>query len=302
MEATGEGSRKFQSYCFRICLTRNPSNRLPLPRPDGYDPNRFGLVKNYLDALGDAASLHNFVGISLLPNDKTDINSGGPVSTDLPGGGWDYPEASYERRQQIWRDHLTWAQGLLYFLANDPSVPARIRTEMNQWGLAKDEFPDNGHWPYQLYVREARRMLGQYIMTQHDLEEHRQKEDSIGMGGYNIDIREVQWIVHDVYHFPVVRKSVFMEGYLSMPVEPYDIPYRALLPKREQSENLLVSSCISASTIAYASFRMEPQYMIAGHAAGVAATMAVRGKVPVDRIDIAALQRRLREQKQILHR
>ncbi len=300
LEATGEGSRKFQSYCFRICLTRNPANRLPLPRPDGYDAARFGLARAYLEALGESAQLRDFLGISLLPNDKTDINSGGAVSTNLPGASWDYPEASYERRREIWNEHLTWAQGLLYFLANDPAVPERLRGEMNQWGLAKDEFPDTGHWPHQLYVREGRRMLGEYVLTQHDLQENRHKPDSIGMGGYNIDIREVQWVAHDVYHFPTVRKEVFMEGYLSMPVEAYEIPYRSLLPKRGQCENLLVTACISASSIAYASFRMEPQYMIAGHAAGVAAALAIHTKAPLARIDVPKLQERLREQKQVL--
>jgi hypothetical protein len=300
LEATGAGSRKFQSYCFRLCLTRNPANRLPLPRPDGYDAARYVLVRAYLDALGDSVRLRDFLGISLLPNDKTDINSGGAVSTNLPGASWEYPEASYGRRQEIWNEHLTWAQGLLYFLANDPAVPERLRAEMNQWGLAKDEFPDTGHWPHQLYVREGRRMLGEYVLTQHDLQENRHKPDSIGMGGYNIDIREVQWVAHDVYHFPSVRKEVFMEGYLSMPVEPYEIPYRSLLPKRSQCENLLVTTCISASSVAYASFRMEPQYMIAGPAAGVAAAQAVRTKLAPARIDVASLQERLRRQHQIL--
>ena len=300
LEDTGAGGKKFQSYCFRICVTRNPANRLPLPRPEGYDAAKYGLVRAYLEALGDSAQLRDFLGISVLPNDKTDINSGGAVSTNLPGRSWEYPEASYERRQEIWNEHLTWAQGLLYYLANDPAVPERLRTEMNQWGLAKDEFPDTGHWPHQLYVREGRRMLGEYVLTQHDLQENRHKTDSIGMGGYNIDIREVQWVAHEVYHFPTVRKEVFMEGYLSMPVEPYEIPYRALLPKRGQCENLLVSACISASSVAYASFRMEPQYMIAGHAAGVAAAQAIRTKAPLARIDVAALQEKLRQQKQIL--
>lgn len=300
LEDTGQGSKKFQSYCFRICLTRNPAIRLPLSKPEGYDPARYGLVQAYCKALGDSARLRDFMGISVLPNDKTDINSGGAVSTNLLGASWEYPEASYERRRQIWNEHLTWAQGLLYFVGHDPSVPERIRTEMNQWGLAKDEFPDTGHWPHQMYIREGRRMLGEYILTQHDLQENRHKPDSIGMGGYNIDIREVEWVAHDVYRFPIVTREVFVEGYLSMPVEPYEIPYRALLPKRSQCENLLVTACISASSVAYASFRMEPQYMIAGHAAGVAAAQAVRSKSTLNRIDIAKLQERLRTQKQIL--
>ena len=300
LEDTGMGGRKFQSYCFRICLTRNPSNRLPLPRPEGYDPARFELARAYLQALGDSARLGDFTGISLLPNDKTDINSGGAVSTDLPGASWEYPEATYERRQQIWAEHLTWAQGLFYFLGNDPAVPESLRAQMNQWGLAKDEFVDTGHWPHQLYIREGRRMLGEYVLTQHDLQENRHKDDSVGMGGYNIDIREVQWVAHDVYHFPAVRKEVFMEGYLSMPVEPYDIPFRALLPKRGQCENLLVTSCISASSVAYASFRMEPQYMIAGHAAGVAAAQTVKSHTALRRIDMRRLQQELRRQKQIV--
>ena len=195
---------------------------------------------------------------------------------------------------------MTWAQGLLYFLANDPDVPEHLRTQVGEWGLAKDEFPDTGHWSHQLYVREARRMLGEYLLTQHDLQENRHKPDSIGMGGYNIDIREVQWVAHNVYHFPSARQEVFAEGYLSMPVEPYDIPYRTLLPKHGQCENLLVTSCISASSVAYASLRMEPQYMIAGHAAGVAAAQAIRAKKTPADIDVAALRSRLAAQKQIL--
>jgi hypothetical protein len=171
---------------------------------------------------------------------------------------------------------------------------------MNQWGLAKDEFPDTSHWLHQLYIREGRRMLGEYVLTQHDLQEHRHKEGSIGMGGDDIDIREVQWAAHDVFHFPEVRKEVFMEGYLSMPVEPYDIPYRSLLPRQGQCENLLVTTCVSTSSVAYASFRMEPQYMIAGHAAGVATAQSIKTNVPLRRIDVRRLQKELRRQKQIV--
>ena len=302
LEDTGEGSRKFQSYCFRICLTRNPANRLPIPKPAGYDPRRYTLARRYLEALGENAKLKDFLGISILPNDKTDINSGGAVSTDLPGASWEYPEASYQRREEIWQEHLSWAQGLLWFLGNDPVVPEALRKQMNQWGLAKDEFVDTGHWPHQLYIREGRRMLGEYVLTQKDLQQYRRKYDSIGMAGYNIDIREVQWVAHEVYHFPKMRQEVLMEGYLSVPVEPWEIPYRALLPREQEASNLLVTACISASTIAYASFRMEPQYMIAGHSAGVAAAEAAKAGVAVHKIDIRRLQERLSEEGQILHR
>lgn len=296
----GEGDGKIQSYCFRICLTDREANKLPLPRPANYDPNRYALVKNYLAALGESAKLSHFMGISKMPNGKTDINSGGPVSTNLLGASWDYPEASYERRAEIWEEHLTWAQGLFYFLANDPSVPAKVRAEMNHYGLAKDEFLDTGHWPHQLYIREGRRMLGEYIITQEDMETNRKKYDAIGMGGYNIDIREVQWVATDVFRFPRVQKQVFMEGYVSQPVEPYQIPYRALLPRASESDNLLVTSCISASHIAYSSIRMEPQYMLLGHAAGVAAAQAIQSHRKPHRIDIARLQDQLLKQRQIL--
>jgi hypothetical protein len=297
---TGAGDGRFQSYCFRLCLTEVPANSLPIEQPAGYKQSRFELVRRYLESGKGALSLRDFIGLVKIPNGKADINSTGPVSTDLLGASWEYPEASYERRKQIWADHLTWAQGLMYFLANDPSVPEPLRTEARRWKLPKDEFPDTGHWPHQLYIREGRRMLGEYVLTQHDLQEYREKYDAIGMAGYNIDIREVEWVSHKVYHFPNVADQVFTEGYLSMPVEPWQIPYRALLPRQEQCSNLLVTSTISASTIAYASFRMEANYMMAGESAGVAAALAIKSNRPVHQIDIAALQQELRDRKQIL--
>ena len=295
----GESDGKFQSYCFRLCLTSDPANRLPLPRPDGYDPNRYALTANYLKALGPDARISDFLGISLMPNSKTDINAS-RISTNVVGASWEYPDATYARRREIWNDHLTWAQGLLYYLANEANVPEHIRKEMNRWGLAKDEFVATGHWPHQLYIREGRRMLGEYVLTQHDLQSRRRKYDSIGMAGYNIDIREVQWVARTVYRFPNMSQELLMEGYVSVPVDPWEIPYRALLPRQHEASNLLVSSCISASTVAYASFRMEPQYMIDGHAAGAAAALAVRTRLPVHHISIPELQRLLREQKQLI--
>ena len=298
--STGQGDGHFQSYCFRLCLTKQESNRLPIRQPDHYRPERYELARRYLQSADGALELRDFLGVSAIPNDKADINSTGPVSTDLLGASWEYPEASYGRRKQIWDEHLSWAQGLLYFLGNDPSVPERIRRAALTWGLPKDEFTDTGHWPHQLYIREGRRMLGEYFLTQHDLQEYREKYDSVGMAGYNIDIREVQWLVHKVYHFPQVMNQVFTEGYLSMPVEPWQIPYRALLPRQAQCSNLLVTATISASTIAYASFRMEANYMMAGESAGVAAALAFRSGRSLHQVDLQELQKELRQRGQIL--
>jgi hypothetical protein len=297
----GEGDGSLQAYCFRLCLTDVTANQAPIQRPPNYDPNRFVLARNYLRSAGGILTFGDFAGIrSRLPNGKVDANSSGAVSLNLPGASREYPEASYARRKEIWDEHLTWAQGLLYYVQNDPEVPAAIQGEARRWGLARDEFIDTGHWPHQLYIREARRMLGEYVLTQFDLQEARRKYDSIGMGGYNIDIREVQWVAYTIFRFPKVMQEVLMEGYVSQPVEPYEIPYRSLLPRQHEADNLLVTSCISASSVAYASFRMEPQYMIAGHGAGVAAALAVRSNTPVHKVDLATLQYRLSEQRQIL--
>jgi hypothetical protein len=296
----GEGDGRFQSYCFRLCMTEEPADRLPVVMPKGYNPARYALVRRYLESAEGTLSLKDFLGIIPIPNGKSDINSTGPVSTDLLGASWAYPEATYARRKQIWDEHLSWAQGLIYFLQNDPSVPETIRAQIRKWGLPKDEFLDTGHWPNQLYVREGRRMLGEYVLTQHDLQKYRQKYDSVGMAGYNIDIREVEWLAHTVYLYPKVTDQVFTEGYLSVPVQPWQISYRALLPRQEECSNLLVTVCISASTIAYGSFRMEPNYMIAGESAGVAAALAVKAHREVHLVDVALLQQELRKRGQIL--
>ena len=301
LAALGEGDGKIQAYCFRLCLTDAKDNQVQIQRPREYDPARFVLARNYLKSASELLNFGDFVHTTgKIPNGKVDANSSGAVSTNLLGASAEYPDAIYGRRQEIWNEHLTWTQGLIYYLQNDPEVPARIQTEARRWGLAKDEFVDTGHWPHQLYIREARRMVGEYVLTQHDLQKSRRKYDSIGMGGYNIDIREVQWVAYKVFRFPEVRDEVLMEGYVSQPVEPYEIPYRSLLPRQQEAENLLVTSCISASSVAYASFRMEPQYMIAGHSAGVAAARAAGSGIALHKLDIVALQRRLSEQRQIL--
>lgn len=302
MVEVGEGDAGIQSYCFRLLLTRRPDLRVPFPRPEGYDPDEFELMRRLLKQQGDELQATYFFTLRPnLPGEKAEINSVGPISLNLlDGSNWAYPDAGYERRQEIWDRHLQYTQRLMYFMANDPSVPEHIRTEVAAWGLARDEFVDTGHWPHQLYVRTGRRMLGEYVMTQADLERETAPYDAVGMGSYNIDVREVQrsWIW--MSRFPELHPEVYNEGYLSVPVPPYQIPYRALLPKYHEAENLLVPVCLSSSHVANASIRMEPQYMLLGHAAGVAAAMAVREDLPVQHVPVAPLQARLAEQGQVL--
>jgi hypothetical protein len=299
----GEADSAVQAYCFRLIMTNVPENRVPITKPEGYDSARYELLRRYVkirkpQTLGETGVIGPWVN---LPNGKAEINSGGPISTNLyDGSNWAYPDADYPQRDRIWQDHLGYTQGLLYFVANDPSLPENIHREAREWGLAKDEFADTGHWPHQLYVRVARRMVGEYVMTQHDLQRDTTKYDGIGMGSYNIDVRHVQRTFQWISRFPELRGETFNEGYLSIPVAPYEIPYRALLPKYDQCTNLLVPVCVSSSNLAYASIRMEPQYMILGHAAGVAAALAGKQRVPVQHIDIAGLRQKLMAQRQVL--
>jgi hypothetical protein len=296
---TGEGDGRFQSYCYRLILTDNPANRIEITTPSGYDPANYELLKRYIES-NPALTLKGVLGINRIPNGKGDANSNGPVSLDFLGANRLYPDGTPELRKEIAQAHLRWAQGLIFFLQNDASVPKALQQAARAWGLPKDEFQDTDHWPNQLYVREGRRMLGEYVLTQADLQQTRMKPDAIGLAGYNIDIREVQWLSHAVYRFPAVQNQVFTEGYLSQPVDPWQIPYRALLPKANQASNLLVTSCISASTIAYASFRVEPTYMVAGESAGIAAALSIQSKTDLHHIDMTRLQEILRSRGQIL--
>ena len=296
---TGQADGRFQSYCYRITVTDDDANRIEFSAPQGYRPEQYELLKRYL-ASNPTIGIKGVLGINRIPHAKGDTNSNGPVSLDYLGGNLGYPDGTPQQREQIARAHLAWAQGLFYFLQHDPSVPASLQADVRRWGLPKDEFTDTDHLPFQMYVREGRRMLGSYILTQKDLQTARTKVDSVGVAGYNIDIREVQWLTHRVYHFPEVHDQVFTEGYLSQPVEPWEIPLRALLPKPEQVSNLLVTSCISASTIAYASYRLEPTYMVAGESAGIAAALAIQTGRSLHTLDVVRLQTLLRSRHQIL--
>jgi hypothetical protein len=287
----GAGDKKVQAYNFRLCLTRRPELRLPFPRPPHYDPKRYELLARYL-AKRPGLKVGQLMNPVPMPNGKTDTNNNGPFSTDYIGANWDYPEADYPTRARIWQDHVEYTQGFLYLLANDPCVPAALHQEMGQWGLAKGEFSDTGGWPHQLYVRESRRMLGVYVMTQADIMTARAKPDSVGLGSYNADSHHVQRV-------PDAEGAALNEGDFQVPVKPYAIPYRSLLPKAEECANLLVPVCLSASHVAYGSIRMEPVYMILGQAAGVAASLAVE-RSSVQEVPVGRLQERLRAQKAVL--
>ncbi len=288
----GQADQKVQAYNFRLCLTLNQANQVPFPRPANYDPKRYDLLARILEAAPDL-KLAALISIRSVANGKTDINNNGAFSTDHIGASWAYPDADYATRERIRQDHVDYVQGFFYFLAHDPQVPPPLQTAVNRWGLAKDEFLDTNHWPHQLYIREARRMIGRYVMVQADLQTRRTKPDSIGMGSYNSDSHHVQRI-------PTADGAVINEGDMQVPVQPYEIAYRALLPKRTECENLIVIACVSASHVAYSSIRMEPVYMIMGHSAGVAAALAIRNRRSVHDVSIPTLQAKLRAQRQIL--
>jgi hypothetical protein len=298
LAANGSGDKKVQAYNFRLILTNDPANRLPWTKPDGYDPGQFALLARYLhefqDHEGRAPVAHDVMGPHAIPNNKVDVNNSGPFSTDFIGKSWDYPDAGYAQRARIWQDHLLYTQSFFWFLSQDPRVPPSLRAEVNSWGLSRDEFGDTGHWPNQLYIREGRRMIGAYVMHQADLQTARTKPDSIGMGSYNSDS-------HNVQRVAMPDESVRNEGDVQVPVEPYEIPYRVMLPERGNAENLLVPVCLSASHVAYSSVRMEPQYMIIGQAAGTAAALAVKAGRALRDIDTTQLQARLRDHGAILH-
>jgi hypothetical protein len=298
LAAPGSGDKKVQSYNFRLILTNDPANRLPFPKPEGYDRARFALLERYVTEFaehqGRAPVLHDFFNPVPIPNHKADFNNNGPVSTDYIGRSWQYPEASYAGKAKIWKDHLLYTESFVYFLSQDASVPSSLRAEMDSWGLPKDEFSDTDHWPNQLYVREGRRMVGEYVMRQSDLQTERTKADSIGMGSYNSDS-------HNIERVAMPDGTVQNEGDVQVPVQPYEIAYRSITPKREEVTNLLVPVCLSASHAAYSSVRMEPQYMIIGQAAGTAASIALAKHTPVQDIPTGELQRKLHEHGAILH-
>jgi len=281
----GSGDHRLQAYCFRMCLTDRPDNRVPFPKPEGYDPSQYELLLRVLDT-GWREVFHKFDPV---PNRKTDTNNHGPFSTDNIGLNYDYPEASYERRREILAEHETYQKGLMYFYINDPRVPDDVRIAMSRWGLAADEFTDNGNWPHQLYIREARRMVGEYVMTERDVMGEVDVPQPVGIGSYTLDS-------HNVQRFVTSEGYVQNEGDIGVrPPGPYRIAYGSLIPKEEECRNLLVPVCVSSSHIAFGSIRMEPVFMILGQSAATAAAHAIDMGCAVQEIDYGALRQRLED-------
>lgn len=287
----GDADKRIQAYCFRMCLTNDPENRVPFPKPKGYDPGQYELLVRVLEA----GWREGFRKFDPIPNYKTDTNNHGPFSTDNIGFNYDYPEASYERRHEIIEEHEVYQQGLMHFLANSPRVPDDVRAKFAEWGLAGDEFVDNSNWPHQIYVREARRMVGKYVMTENELLKKRPTPESIGMGSYTMDS-------HNVQRYVTPEGYVQNEGDIGVSTRgPYEIALGSILPKKKQCENLLVPVCVSSSHIAFGSIRMEPVFMILGQSAATVASMAIKDDIAVQDVDYKLLRERLLKEGQVLN-
>ena len=286
VEPDGTGDHKVQAYNFRMSLCQG-DDRLPIRRPSHYDPDRYELLIRLMEAR-PWRSLHDGFIISRMPNGKTDWNNMGAFSTDYIGKNWDYPEATYAQRDSIWQEHEHYQKGLLHFIATDPRVAQPIQEAMRSWGYCRDEFVDTQGWPHQLYVRESRRLVGEYVMTEHDAWGTTVAPDAIGMAAYKMDSHNTQRVVVD--------GMVKNEGNVEIgDFPPYPISYWSITPKRNEVTNLLVPVALSASHIAYGSIRMEPVFMVLAQAAAVAAAMAIDEDVPVQAIDVSALQNELKQ-------
>ena len=321
--APGEGDNKVQAYNFRMRLTSS-ADRLPYPKPDGYDPNRYALLARFINEGVDVEWKFNYTQEAMTDGPvqlrEGDNNNAGSFSTDYVGGSNLWPDGTYAPgsfatmpaprrglpmpmkelytiRESIFQDHVNYQQGLMYFLANDPQVPDSIREKMNTYGLNPDAFQDTGHWPHQLYIREGRRMVSDYVMNQAHCDHKVKAEDSIGLASYAMDSHFCQRVVVEENGVTTVRNE---GGFGHHCAGPYPVAYRAIVPKAEECTNLLVPVCLSASHVAYGSIRMEPVFMILGESAGTAAVMAIDRNIPVQQVPYAELRGKLLEQGQRL--
>lgn len=303
--AEGTTDRRVQAYNYRLCLTNVAANRVPVARPAGYDSSRYELLLRYLlsdERLPRMPDLpgpeHPVLGTDvwhvIMPNRKTDSNTKGAFGSDCVGTNWEYPDANYETRQRIITDQIEYHKGLLWFVANDPRVPPEYRLPMQEWGFAADEFTDTDHWPHQLYVREARRMVGRYVMTEHNCTGRDVVRDPICLASYGMDSHMTSRYVDE-------DGFVQNEGHVLGGVpRPYPVSWRATTPQEAECDNLLVPVCLSASHPAYGSIRMEPVFMQLGHAAATGAILALESGRTVANVDYGMLKERLLADGQIL--
>jgi hypothetical protein len=261
----GTGDKKVQAYGFRMCLTDHPENRIPFEKPPGYEEQNYELLFRNYEAGETRVPWIN----SPMPNRKTDTNNNHGFSTDFIGQNHDYPEASYETRDKIIEAHRDYQKGLMWSLAYHPRMPEKIRNVVSQWGTCKDEFEREDGWQNQLYIREARRMVSDYVMTQHHCEGLEVVEDVVGLAAYGMDSHMIQrYVDHNGY--------VQNEGNVQASVDgPYPISYKSIIPKKGEIQNLLVPVCLSATHIGFGSIRMEPVFMVLGQSAAIAASLAI---------------------------
>lgn len=277
----GKSDQKVQAYNYRLCLSTDTSNMIPISKPVNYDPTKYEVLRRIIKQREEANWVQRIFQLYLriipMPNNKTDINNKGGFSTDMIGHSWEYPEASYERRKEIEQEHREYTEGLLYFLAYDPNIPQHVKDQMRKYGWPKDEFTDNSGFPHQIYVREARRLVGDFVMTEQHVRGEKTIEDTIAMGAYNLDSHHSGRYIAD--------GMVKNEGEFQVPVSPYAISFRTMVPKAHECTNLLVSTCISSSHVAYGSIRMEPVFMMLGQASGIAATEMVQNGKSTQALD-----------------
>ncbi|HLV33268.1 MAG TPA: FAD-dependent oxidoreductase [Chitinispirillaceae bacterium] len=285
--AQGQADDRIQAYNFRLCLCSNPKNKLEFSKPENYDPQNYEILYRYI-----SSGIFDLFGLTrALPDQKADHNNWGAFNSDFIGGNYDWPEGDYKTRERIFQNHYNFQMGIFYFCANDPRLPSIVREKTRHWGLATDEFADSGNWPQQLYIREARRMISDYVLTENDAIGRGSVEDSIGMGSYRMDSHNCKRVVH--------ASRTINEGDIELsPLSPFPIPYRTIIPKRTQCSNLLVPVCISASHVAYGAVRMEPVFMILGQSAGIAASLALKKNGVVQDISYSDLEHNLHQENQ----
>lgn len=288
LKERGSGDKLVQAYNFRLCLTDNKENQRPFEKPVNYDPAKYELLARAIRKMDLHIDNYLLFNWGMMPDNKYDVNNRGPLSTDMIGMNYEYPDGDYATRERIWQEHVDYTKGLLYFLTHDERVPSKLRDQVSRFGWAKDEFVDNDNFPTQLYVREARRLNGEYIMTQKNCQGEETVGDAIGMAAYGMDSHNCQRII--------TNGMVKNEGdvqYHGFP--PYPISYKSITPKREECTNLLVPVCISSTHIAFGSIRMEPVFMVLGQSAAVASALAINDNTDVQTIDVTKLRKILKE-------